>query len=112
MTMKSILEFSQETFVHCCGVAEVGGFNYYKFNENDYVGNWYQPKPCEVESPGTGMFVSTFVNDDVCKEAYEYLCKNHTLLYQSPKFRNRGHNQVFLCVFKYRPKANKLPKGR
>jgi len=59
-------------------------------------------KDCVKSSQnGTGYFIATFIDDDVCKKAYHELCENATLLYQSPpRFNPRhGENEVFVCVF-------------
>lgn len=86
----------------CCGVYEVG-----KFQEHDpNYHSWYHDDV--VEKSGTGMFVSTFINNTACREAYKQLTEQHTLLYQSPTKQNgRNGNEVFLCVFMYGKKKVK-----
>lgn len=57
-------------------------------------------KSDEAEKSGTGLFVAAFIGSEECHEAYKYLCKNHTLLFQTkPRVNTRTRNEVFFCVF-------------
>lgn len=80
-----------DAFHYCCGVDEVGMFI------EDGFGGYQLDK---ISSSGTGLFISTFINNKPCKKAYKQLCKEHTLLYQSlPKRNAMSYNEVFVCVF-------------
>lgn len=85
------------SLVHCCGVDEAGGFTYEYGDAGAYhVISDFLP-------PGAGMFVSTFVNNEVCRDAYEELCSRHKLLWQSPvMYNNNSGNELFLCVFMHK----------
>lgn len=76
----------------CCGVDDVGAFE----------GNTWSVALNEVRSSGTGLFTATFIDSGSNKNAYEVLCREHKLLYQSPvKENNNSGNDLFLCVFEY-----------
>ena len=92
------------TLSHCCGVYEVGEFSH---KPSD---TWNSRKKIEeVEEQGTGMFVATFTKDPVCQDAYAALCKDHTLMYESPYTPNNSDSAtaigaeegISLCVFKF-----------
>lgn len=88
---------NQETLPHCCGVDDVGEFR------AAYVQEEYWEVGQELERSGTGLFTATFINNDVNKQHYEQMCKEHTLLYQSPLRNNRNSGRrLFLCVFSYK----------
>lgn len=88
------LWFSQENLGYCCGVDEVGGFT---LNPEDWAKPW---KDQTTHFDGTGMFVSTFIDDEACKIAYECLCSKHKLLFQSePMVNTNSGRRLFLCVF-------------
>jgi len=83
---------------YCCGVDELG-----VFVESDHANRWRGDisDALDCVKSGTGYFVSTFINNDICKRAYYELCDKAILLYQSPpRFNPRhGENEVFVCVF-------------
>lgn len=92
-----MLSFRAEVLDTCCGVLDVG-----HFYSRQYPGATRE----RLESldkdltDSAGMFISTFVNTPICKQAYELFCERYKLLYQSePKFNNNSGNRVFLCVF-------------
>lgn len=104
-----------EAFAHCCGVLEVGGFDInYEYDDNhnpvDFPAD-YVPTMGRLDESGSGLFVSTFINNPKCKAAYEALCREHVLLYQSPvKENKRSHNRLFLCVFLHANRKGKAKK--
>jgi hypothetical protein len=80
-----------------CGLGFISGIN----NDRYYTrqGVYSLVRQAELAG-GTGFFVSGFVDSKVCKEAYEELCKNYKLVYQSPVRVNRNsNNKFFFCVF-------------
>lgn len=95
--MSTVLAKSQE-LTFCCGVDEIGEF--IDFNKAE---RWRDgvDHALRCVANGTGYFVSTFINNDVCKRAYYELCDKAILLYQSPPRLNPRHaaNEVFVCVF-------------
>ena len=106
--MKQRLEFTQDVFAHCCGIYEVGDFTLTKVEKpNRNASPWehldyedFDEDEYKVAYDGTGIFVSTFVDAESCRVAYEKLCAQHRLLYQTKPRVNRGtRNEVFLCVF-------------
>lgn len=86
---------------YCCGVDEVGGFEF-----EDPSNSWASSLTQAIEKTrdGTGYFIATFIDDEVCKQAYHELCEKATLMYQSPPRFNPRHgvNEVFVCVFLYK----------
>lgn len=93
------------TLVTCCGVAEVGGFDL--CTDADLLGDKLEDLCYDY---GTGYFISTFVDTEFCRRAWEILVRDHKLLYQSPPRLNEpSHNMVFLCVFLHRDKLDNLP---
>lgn len=78
------------SLAYCCGVEEVGEF----CESADFHAD-------DLPRSGTGFFVATFIDSPQCKEAYDELCKEHILLFQSkPRFNYANH--VFVCVFQHR----------
>lgn len=78
----------QQALPSCCGVDDLGGWA--------YGGN-------TLHKSGTGLFTATFTNHNHQMLAYEQMCRDHRLLYQSPVRRNsRSGNKVFLCVFEWK----------
>lgn len=101
---KAIYFESGDTLPHCCGIGDVGAFTFDEFGGS--AGELF------VHEPGTGMFTAAFVNNKECKAAYEYLCKEHVLLFQSPRKKNKNSKRdVFLCVFMHRNRAPKKKKS-
>jgi len=92
--MKLVASWDSD-FEFCCGVKEVGNFALEaNVDEFEDLRNMHRS--------GTGLFISTFVDTNDCKAAYELLTSNHTLLYQSPlRLNDYSNNRLFLCVFKY-----------
>lgn len=95
--MSDITAESQE-LNYCCGVDEIGEFLFRGENTR-----WRTSIDSALEcvNNGTGYFVATFIDNDVCKRAYYELCDKAILLYQSPPRENPRHsyNEVFVCVF-------------
>ena len=92
--MPKPLRFDQDEFNYCCGVDEVGGF---------FHSQWEDLHTSSVGPTGTGMFISTFIDNPICKEAYEHLRSKHSLLFQSkPMANSNSGREVFLCVFAYK----------
>ena len=98
--MSKILAESQE-LAYCCGVDELG-----EFIEEGPETRWRDDIQYALNGvkSGTGYFISTFIDNDVCKRAYYELCDKAILLYQSPPRVNPLHeaNEVFVCVFLYK----------
>lgn len=96
----------QDSLPYCCGVDDVGGF------EPTYS-SW-RNHPQELQRSGTGLFTATFLNNEANKAKFEEMCKEHTLLYQSPVKRNRNSsNRLFLCVFQFKEtRTAKQPKSK
>jgi hypothetical protein len=100
---KHIYFDSDDRLPYCCGVNDVGGFSF---------GDAADEAPSTVNESGTGLFTATFINNAECKAAYEYLCKEHVLLFQSPKKKNKNSKRdVFLCVFLHKNRAPKKKKS-
>jgi hypothetical protein len=94
----NIMWCASEEFPNCCGVQEVGGFA----SEPVYCKRYIK----KITPSGTGVFLSTFIDDYFCKKAYLSLIKNHILLYQSPLYYNKeSGNHLFLCVFLHKDKS-------
>lgn len=93
------LTFAHENLPFCCGVKDVGDFDYYEEPTRE------EPAVEEFDSvrrSGTGLFTATFVNNHSNQKAYEYLVSKYKLLYQSPvKNNDNSRNDLFLCVFDY-----------
>lgn len=89
--------FGDNNSLHnCCGVQEIGDFELSRSN------NWdYDKISClDPSESGTGLFISTFINNKTQKAAYEAMCQRLTLIYQSPvKINTNSGRGVFLCVF-------------
>lgn len=93
----SLKGFSSVHLEYCCGIQEVGQFLEFGYSQDleDDLGDLD-----EGLERGSGRFISTFINNPVCKEAYELFCKRYKLLYQSePEMNNNSGNCVFVCVF-------------
>lgn len=98
---KRIIYFEQRQLNWCCGVDEIGDLYYVDYPPEDFDQDEESQK--EVIKSGTGLFVSTFINTEECKEAYNFLCSQHTLLFQSAPYKNSSSGRlVFLCVFKWK----------
>ena len=92
---KKIVRASEESLLFCCGVFEIGEFI---LKSGDY-GNWYDDLK-DLPKSSTGLYTASFVDTPICKEAYNQLCEQKTLLYRSPVVYNKGSgNNLFLCVF-------------
>lgn len=106
---------TNESLETCCGVNEVGSFDL----ERPGDGGAQLEAPMAVDHghagllgcSGSGLFVSVFVNEEDSMRAYEELCREHVLLYQSPVKVNRGSgNKLFLCVFLHKDRKGKAKK--
>jgi hypothetical protein len=92
-----------DSLPNCCGVGDVGGFEFYEGSLSNY---WNAHE--DVACSGTGMFTAAFIDEEESKAAYEFLCKKHTLLFQSDVRVNSGSgNKLFLCVFLHKDKRPK-----
>lgn len=87
-----------ENLCYCCGVSEVGYFSFTKHNIYDSLENIIQYIKASEE---TGYIVCTFIDDGVCKDAYDFLCKHTKLVSQTPPKISYVHanNKVFVAVF-------------
>lgn len=89
-----------ELLSFCCGVSEVGDFN-----KNTGIRYGYEELEKIIENIGssneTGYIVCTFIDNTVCKEAYEFLCKKAKLVTQTKPKVNYEYvdNKVFVAVF-------------
>jgi hypothetical protein len=117
------------SFEHCCGVSEVGGFVIE--DEREYTEGYWLYGPAgrrwverqsggelvlsddiDVGCSGTGLFVSTFIDSEACRAAYTALCATHFLLFQSPVKKNDSSgNKLFLCVFMHKDKAKGMKRA-
>jgi hypothetical protein len=79
----------------CCSAQVVGGFKFHPTEVRDEYGNTSRRLP----KLKTGLFVSTFTNEAPMKQAYDKLCKENTLLFQSKPRRGNHGLDLFLCVF-------------
>lgn len=88
-----------ENLHHCCGVSEVGYFSYTAGELTD--GSLENIIQGIKDSGETGYIVCTFIDDGVCKDAYDFLCKHTKLVSQTPPEINYVHadNKVFVAVF-------------
>lgn len=116
--MAKILTFDQDRLPYCCGIQDLGVFNVVDTVRDTYQNStmpnpmprvrWRGarapfPNPSRVTRPGTGLFTVSFNHREASRVAYEQLCRQHKLLYQSPvKTNSNTRNQVFLCVFEWR----------
>lgn len=80
-----------------CGVGLVGGF---EFNRNNAYGYPMQEVQnlCRDTARGTGFVLAAFVNDAVCKAAYEAITKAHKLVFQSEVRINRNSGRDFFFI--------------
>lgn len=70
----------------------------YNFNGN--YGNLSTKKPL-IHDGGTPYFVAGFVNNNACRQMYEWLCKEAELVYQTPVTQNKNSGRMFFsCMFK------------
>lgn len=111
MSTKKVPTFCTDdtlTLNSCCGVMEVGDFNY----DDD---EWCSGEPItNIPNKGTGMFVSTFVKGDRDhNKVRSVMKKTYDCLYQSTARTNHGpyagrdpktgeKNKIILCIFKHK----------
>lgn len=84
----------QEVIVSSCGVSVLCEFDSaYGIERKDLKTN--------IPPGGCGYHFALFVVDDaVCDKWYKALCKQYTLLYQSPPRKNRNSGNIcYLCIF-------------
>lgn len=78
-----------------CGVKVVGSFARYGYSYNTF-------RPAHLYS-GTGFFISSFINNSICKEAYEIIKKEFKIVYKSPvKVNTNSDNEFFFVVYRKR----------
>jgi hypothetical protein len=77
-----------------CGVTVVGNFSYNYYSETDFL------NPSHLFS-GTGFFISSFINNEICREAYNRINKKFQIVWQSPvKVNNKTGNKFFFIVYR------------
>jgi hypothetical protein len=121
--MSSQLSWQQGRADHCCGIIQLYGFNFYEdatparfFDTWDK--KWVTPKDTHKEpahpdknlyyASKTGLYEASFINEEASKKAYEKLCKDLVLLYQSPVRVNKSTgNKVFMCIFSSKERNRK-----
>lgn len=91
----------------CCGVLEIGRFQ----DEARYT--WLEAMNKQgikdEASNISSLAVSTFINDKVCREAYNKLTRWFPVLYQSPPKLSKKHgNEIVLVIFDVK---NRKPVG-
>ena len=81
-----------------CGVKVVGNFcNYGSGYNKENLSN-----PDNFYS-GTGFFISSFVNDALCRDAYQTIKEKFEITYQSPvKTNSHSGNRFFFIVYRKR----------
>lgn len=99
-------------FSFCCGLTEVGRFSAVETDDDDGLYPGFEgvlvPRFENQVNIGTGLFVATFINTPICKEAYTWFCEHYQLVTQTPLKRNKTTgNRVFLAVFDSTVKAKK-----
>lgn len=87
MSRKKILCFSQDQLIYCCGVDEVGDFDYYQ--------PFYHSTASEIRRSKTGLLIATF-NQDQRKEKTIFK-RMVNVLYETRRKSTTG-NTVFLIV--------------
>jgi hypothetical protein len=87
---------------YCCGVDVIGGFSSGRGGREPFD---------DLTQSGTGLYVSTFTNTAVQRDAYEALKKKYDILFQSKPYRNKNSgNMLFLVV--YGPKKRTKKEGK
>lgn len=78
-----------------CGVTVVGNFQ--------RPAAYYTTKLSNLSSDysGTGYYISSFINNNVCQAAYEFIEKNFDIVFQSPVTVNKNtDNDFFFIVYR------------
>ena len=76
-----------------CGVTVVGQFKNYKYHN--------LPLQFKIAGSGTGYYISSFINTDICKKAYKFIKKNYKITYQSTVQVNQNTgNRFFFIVYR------------
>lgn len=89
------MRFSYAGQPFCCGLGVVGGFD----------GGYGATEVKNVAKSGCDIVTASFHNSESNRKAYNAMCKEYKLLYQSPVRPNRRHEgqtHVFICVFDQR----------
>ncbi len=77
-----------------CGVQEVGQFKTYGYSHDEKL------EPASLHS-GTGYFISSFINEEVCRRAYELINKQFKIVWQSEvKINSNTNNEFFFIVYR------------
>lgn len=85
-----------DTLYGTCGVGLV--YNFKNRNSMDsYSKKWTTVFNNRFEG-GTGFNIAGFINNDVCKEAYEYFKANFQISFQSPVRLNQNSDNYFFFV--------------
>lgn len=80
-----------------CGVTVVGNFQ----RDNAY---WQTDiQDLTTFNSSTGFFISSFINNRICQEAYKFIKENFQIVYQSPVKVNTNSNKKFFFIV-YRKK--------
>lgn len=79
-----------------CGVGVLNSFAVIG-NGHNYYGPTTQIEDLDNEG-GCGWLICGYVNNDVCRAAYEILKERHKLLFQSPVRRNINSDHDFFFV--------------
>lgn len=92
-----ILTASIRTMATCCGVKEYGSFELWN---NFTVGYEEETLERSIKREKLPFQIAAFINTEECKAAYEVMCNNLKLLYQTETKTNPcTGNSLFLCVF-------------
>lgn len=121
--VSSELSWQQDIADHCCGISQLYGFDFYEeptplkywdswekvwVTPNDTHKEPVHPDKHRYNTSKTGLYEASFINEEASKKAYEKLCKDLVLLYQSPVRVNKSTgNKVFMCIFSSKERNRK-----
>lgn len=76
-----------------CGVVNLNGYN-------GAFGNELTKEDVLAEAGG-GLAFASFIDNDICHQAYDEMCSKMKLIYQSPLTPNylHGGREFFICIF-------------
>ncbi len=92
------LLFLQERIPNCCGIEDVGAFFYEDTGLPLTVDR-------EVICSKTGYFISSYIDKEDQRVAYEYMKAEHHLVFQTKPMLSTTGRYVFLCVYLHRDRA-------
>jgi hypothetical protein len=79
----------------CCGVRIIGGFE-----EEEWFESLQELVDGVLLDYETTFITATFIDNPVCKEAYEILRSKLKLIRQTKPRKNEGSgNMVFMCIY-------------